>query len=276
MKPGTRRRASRASMLAGALLFVVGVGIRMGMVPAGGVAGQGPSEGPSVASPEPTRVPPAPSTASVAPSAAAVPAPTLKPSASPTPAPVSPAPTPETWFADDFDTVGAWPVGNLDLLKAEVSGGVYRVIAQPVDLPVVVVAGASDGWPGADLTLSADVGLAADADASSAVGLVIEDADGTRLLALVSAGGRVMLARDSMESFDVVASGSIPAPSGRIHLGLELASGRATVTIDGSPIAAATATLDPAFVGLAFWASGTRTRFEVDSYGVWSSPRDPA
>lgn len=37
-----------------------------------------------------------------------------------------------------------------------------------------------------------------------------------------------------------------------------------------------TATLNPAFVGLAFWATGTRTRFDVDTYRVWRTPRDPA
>lgn len=259
-------------MLAGVLLFVAGTGIRMSVAPAAGVTGGEPA----VASASLTPVPSARSAASVAPSFAMTPAPPSDlPPASMT-APPTPSPSLEMWFADDFNAAAAWPVGDLGLLRASVSDGVYRVVARAADLPVVVIAGAGDGSPGADVTLTAELVFAADADASSAAGLVLEDADGTRLLALLTASGRVTLAGDSMESFDIVASGSIPTVSGRIGLGLSLASGRATVTVDGAPIASAKATLNPAFVGLAFWAAGTRTRFDVDTYRVWRTPRDPA
>ncbi len=198
---------------------------------------------------------------------------------------VSPAPTPATdppaesspapsaagtlWFADDFDAEGAWPIGPLDWATTSMAGGLYRIDAQPTDLPVFITGATGEGSPGSALTVKVNLALSPDADPATSVGTVIEDAAGERIVALVLADGRVALLRDSIESLDLIASGAIPPPTGMIELSLTLSDGSAVVSVDGESVATAQTSIVPISFGLAVWAASHPTSIDVDSYAIW-------
>jgi len=261
-----RRTISIASMLSGVVLFVAGLGVRAGVIPisVGGTSSPAPSDGVAVMAPSPVSS----VTALVGdPSAAA---PSVPPSTPASP-PASPSPSAdgaELWFADDFDTVAAWPDGKLDWATTSIADGHFRIDARETDLPFFIMAAAGEGAPGSSVSVTANLSIAARAEPASAAGIALEDADGTRLLALVSADGRVSLFRDSIESFDGVASGSVVAPTGVFELTLALGGETATVSLDGNQIASARATLETIRVGLGVWAVGGPATIDVDSYRV--------
>lgn len=260
-------------MVLGATIMAAGLGIRVGVIPVNfgdGSGGQQPSGGLGSGGPGATSA-----TAVAAPS---VPAASSRPSATPpgtpeaTPAPSSLA-SPEAgtpWFADDFDAVAAWPVGALDWLTADVAGGLYHIVAQPTDLPVVVMAAAGEGSPGPTVRVTALLAIGANADPATGAGLALEDAAGARLLAMVSRDGRVTLLRDSIESLDLLASGSVSPPAAAVELTLSLGAGTAVVSVGGIPVASARATLSPTGVGLVVWAVGGPAAIDVDAYRVWA------
>ena len=281
-KPRTARTArtalGRLSMLAGTALMAGGLALRLGVVAVPGV-GPDASPGPvAVASAlPPDASTPMPDPASPAPS---TPAPTAAPTLAPTPAPTpTPSATPDitappgvTWFADEFDTVAAWPTGDLEWLTTTVEGGRYRIEARETDLPVFVLAAAGEGSPGAGLVVSAPLEIPGSADSRSAAGIVLEAADGTRLVVLLGVDGRVSVYRDSLEAFDGLASGTIDPPAGLVDLRVTLADGVVTATVDGRPVVSAQAAIEPVAVGLAVWAVGGPATVSVDRYEVWSLP----
>jgi hypothetical protein len=246
-------------MVLGAVLVVAGLAIRAGIVPVtigGGPGGPQPSGGTTitilVGSPVPAVASPA------TPIATSVPDELASPAA-------------ETlWFADDFDTVAAWPVGQLDWLTTAVEGGTYRIDAQPTDLPVVVMAAAGEGSPGRAVIVIVELAIAPGSNPTTGAGLAVVDAVGTRFLALVAADGRVSLLRDSIESLDLLASGSTSAPVGTVGLGLSIGAATTTVSVDGIPVTSAQASIAPNAVGLAVWAMGGPATIDVDTYRVWS------
>jgi len=263
-------------MVLGATVMAAGLGIRIGVIPInfGGGSG-GPQPSGSLASGGPgatpagalaSRVP----QATLAPTATAATAapPTVPPTPTPTPTPAPEAGT--QWFADDFDAIAAWPVGALDWLTADVAGGQYHIVARPTDLPVFVMAAAGEGSPGPTVRVTALLAIGADADPATGAGLALEDAAGARLLAMVSRDGRVTLLRDSIESLDLLASGSVSPPSGAVELTLSLSAGTAAVAVDGIQVASARATLSTMGVGLAVWAVGGPAVIDVDAYSVWA------
>ena len=193
--------------------------------------------------------------------------------------PATPSATPDitappgvTWFADEFDTVAAWPTGDLEWLTTTVEGGRYRIEARETDLPVFVLAAAGEGSPGANLVVSAPLEIGGSADPRSAAGIVLEAADGTRLVVLLGVDGRVSVYRDSLEAFDGLASGTIDPPAGLVDLRVTLADGVVTATVDGRPVVSAQAAIEPVAVGLAVWAVGGPATVSVDRYEVWSLP----
>ncbi len=279
MSAGRRATLARLSMVLGAALMVAGLGIRFGVIPIALGGGSGdPQPTGSLASGGPGSTPPAVTASSVpaasgrstATSPPTSPAPAT-PDATPAPSPLASPEAGTLWFADDFDTVAAWPEGSLDWLTADVAGGMYRIDAQPTDLPIFVMAAAGEGSPGPAVRVTALLAIAADADPATGAGVAIEDAAGARLLAMVSADGRVTLFQDSIESLDLLASGSISPPSGAVELALSLSGDAAAVSVDGIPVTSARATLSPVGVGLAVWAVGGPATIEVDSYRVWAA-----
>jgi hypothetical protein len=259
-------------MLAGTGLMVGGLALRLGLV---AVPGVGPiaSHAPvAVASALPSATSaPAPDPASTAvptsgPSSAAPPASTPAPTATPA---IS-APPGVTWFADEFEAVAAWPTGDLDWLTATVEGGRYRVEARDTDLPVIVLAAAGEGSPGPDLVISAVLEIGAHAGPTTSAGIALEALDGSRLLVMLGADGRVSVYRDSIELFDGLASGTTDPPEGLVELRVTVADGVVTATVDDRPVVSAQAAIEPAGVGLAFWAVGGDATVSVDCYEVWS------
>jgi hypothetical protein len=267
-------------MLAGALLMVVGLGLRFGIVALPGPV-PGPTAGPSIPSappvvaavataavaspsPDPGNEATAPVATASATAPAAVPSPTAAPSA-------DPSPVGSLWFADDFDAVSAWPDGRLEWLTTSVRGGAYRIESTATDLPVFVFAAAGEGAPAAPLVVAAELALGP-GEPASAAGIALEAADGTRLAAMVSGDGRVTLLRDSFVQLDQLAAGSIDPPSAPVRLRLALDGEVATVSVDGVVVARAREPFEPIAVGLAVWAGGP-TRVEVLRYEVWSDAR---
>ncbi len=239
--------------------MTVGTGIRTGTIPIGfnGPGDPQATAGPYGDGPGTTQIA---SEASAAPSLATdVPAET---------APTSPG-IGTLWFADDFDAEGAWPTGPLDWVTTSVADGLYRIDAQPTDLPVIVTGSTGEGSPGSALTVSVRLAIPADADPTTSAGPVMEDAEGARIMALVLGDGRVALLRDSIESLDLIASGAITAPSATIELSITLENGAATVAVDGAELATAQTSIAPISFGLAIWAADHRTTIEVDSYAIW-------
>jgi hypothetical protein len=181
-----------------------------------------------------------------------------------------PSPPGTTWFSDEFDVVAAWPDGRLDWMTTAVRDGAYRIDAIETDLPVFVFAAAGEGAPRVPVTVAADL-VIGPGDPATSAGIVLEAADGTRLIALVSGAGRVTILRDSIEQLDEVAVGFIDPPVAPVRLRLSLDGDTASVSIDGRVVASARETLAPIGFGLAVWARGDAA-FEILRYEVWSAP----
>ena len=246
-------------MVAGAVTMTVGFGIQTGTIPlvSGGAGdplatavpyGDGPG-----ATQVASDVSPAPDPATDAPAESA---------------PVTPG-AGSLWFADEFDTEGAWPTGPLDWMTASVTDGVYRLNAQPTDLPVIVTGATGEGSPGSALTVSVSLAFPTDADPATSAGPVLQDAEGTRIMAFVLADGRIALVRDSIESLDLIASGAMSPPTGMIELSITLQSGSATVAVGGVPLATAQTSLVPVSFGIGVWAASRPATIDVDSYEIW-------
>lgn len=245
-------------MVAGAITMTVGFGVRAGTIPigSGGVGDPLATAGPYGDGPAATEV-----ASDVSPA--------------PDPATEAPAESDPTtpgvgtlWFADAFDTVGAWPTGQLDWVTTSVADGLYRIEAQPTDLPVILTGTTGEGSPGTALTMSVRLAIPTDADPATSAGLVMEDAEGTRIMALVLRDGRVALLRDSIESLDLIASGAITPSSAMIDLSISLVNGSATVSADGEALASAQASIVPISFGLAVWAASKPATIDVDSYAI--------
>lgn len=274
----TRTALGRLSMLAGTGLMAGGLALRLGVV---AVPGVGPDASPGpvaivTVSPPATSIPAPDPVSTAVPTPASTSEPTSAATPASTPAPtVTPAitdPPGATWFADEFEAVAAWPTGDLDWLTATVEGGRYRVDAQETDLPVIVLASAGEGSPGADLVVSAVLEIGAHTNAVTSAGIALEALDGSRLLVMLGADGRVSVYRDSIEVFDGLASGTTDPPAGLVELRVTVADGVVTATVDGRPVVSAQASVEPAGVGLAFWAVGGDATVSLDRYEVRSLP----
>jgi hypothetical protein len=261
-------------MLAGTGLMAGGLALRLGVVAVPGVGPVASHAPVAVASAlPPATSAPAPDPASTAvPTSEPTPAPTSATTPAPTATPVITAPPGVTWFADEFEAVAAWPTGDLDWLTAKVEGGRYRVDAKETDLPVIVLAAAGDGSPGADLVISALLEIGAHASPRTSAGIALEALDGSRLLVMLGADGRVSVYRDSIEVFDGLASGTTDPPEGLVELSVTVADGVVSATVDGRPVVSAQAAIEPVGVGLAFWAVGGDATVSLDRYEVWSLP----
>jgi hypothetical protein len=256
------------SMIVGAVLFVGGIAMRAGVLgPVRAAVAPTPSapSGSVIAQATPTaRIVTPPPT--VAPTAIATPTPTSFPTPTPTATPTAGG---ELLFADDFDTQAAWPTGKVTGGKARYAGGWYVVDLTPIDLPGYITCAAGDGPLPAGLTIEATMTLAGrDAQA----GLFVADATpGTRIGVLLSASGRVTIVRDSLESFDVLGSGSTNAPSGPVRLTLVVGPTGTTAMVDGQAVASIRERLKPASFGLVIWAQTATGAVRVDHFEVRST-----
>ena len=234
------------SLVAGLVLMLAGAGIRAGVIPlapAGGPSGEpgqsfGPAGGGSGDSAEPT--------ISV---------------------------DPDLWFADAFDTVAAWPTGSQGSLELAYVDGRYRVTGAAADLPEYVIATTGGATPGPDVSVEAVVtvvdGMAA---GGSGFGLEASDGAGTRLAVLIDAGGHVALLRDSTESLDLLASGTVPPSSGSRLVRLVFSAEGLAVYVDEALVTSTTEALLPAEFGLAVWPTDPSTVFWADDYRVIIQP----
>ena len=247
-----RARLSRRGMTLGVAMMLGGAILRFGAVPIGLGAGAG----------DPAASPTADPVSGASPVATEG-------------SPTGPPDVAELWFGDDFTTEAAWPVGDLGLVVATVAAGRYVVDTEPVDLPVTIVAAAGDRAPDASRSVAIQVGVAfASGDPATSAGPILEDVTGARLMVLLSADGRVGLYRDSIESFDLLASAAIAPPSGVVTVGLLLDGEAATVLLDGAAVTSAVTSLVPVAVGLAVWSPFAPARVAFEAYRVWSSPPD--
>jgi hypothetical protein len=238
-------------MVLGSALMLGGAILRFGAVPLGWAAG----------SPDPGS---SPSPASAGDQATSPPAALASPDDLPDDA--------DLWFADDFIAEGAWPIGDLDLVVASISSAGYVLEADLADLPVVIVAAAGEGSPGGggrSVTVQVDVTFGP-GDAGVSAGPILEDAPGSRLMVLASADGRVGLYRDSVESFDLLASASVAPPEGALTVGLTLDGGTALVIADGVAVTSAAVSAEPVAVGLAVWSPFGAATVSFGGYRVWS------
>ena len=272
-----RAKWSRLMMVLGIASMVVGIWIRLGSgglpSPCGSECGPGPTPTSAVALASPSAgpgvtAPPATAAPVATPVATPLPAPTVPP-ATPT---VSPTVAPEPgalWFGDDFDQVAAWPDGALDWMTTSITGGQYRIAAQVTDLPVVVMAAAGEGSPDGRILVAMRLTLPPGTDADAGAGLVLETVAGELLIVIVFANGRVSLLRDSIESLDQLASGTINPPAGPVDLTLSLGDGAAIAVVDGSQVASARLAFVPIGFGIAVWTPLKPATMDVDHYRVW-------
>lgn len=251
-------------MVVGAVLFVAGLAMRGGVLGPARAASPTPApSGAAIALATPTG-----SAVTLEPTLAPTPAPTLAPTSPPTLAPTSSPLLPTTnpadlLFADDFATEAAWATGTVSGGKARYADGWYVVDLVPIDLPGYLTPAAGDG-PLPD-TITVDVTLTI-AGADARVGPFAADASGTRIGAFLSAAGRVTIFRDSLESFDILASGSTTAPTGPVRLTLVLGPAGTLALVDGHPVATVREHLAPASFGLAIWAQTDPGTLKVDRF----------
>jgi hypothetical protein len=234
-------------MVVGAVMFVAGLAMR------GGVFGP-------VRAAIPTVAPSAEVVSAATPTLAPT---TLEPTLAPTSALVPTSPSVDLLFADDFTTEAAWASGNVTGGKARYADGWYIVDLVPIDLPGYLTPAAGDG-PLPD-TITVDVTMTV-AGADAKAGAFVADATGTKIGVLLSADGRVTIFRDSLESFDVLASGSTTASTGPVRLTLVVGPAGTLALIDGHPVTTIRDRLAPASFGLAIWAQTAPGTLNVDRF----------
>ena len=242
---------SRVSMVFGAVLLAAGLGVRMSAC-AAGTGAVGPTAtlaAPSVAPPSVAVAPP-----SVAPPSVAV----APPSAAP-PSDRSPL------FADEFDAEAAWPTGDLGPLVTRYENGRYVVDAEPVDLPVYLVP-VAEGLAG-QRSLRVEVTMELPAGAAGA-GVFASDGSGLTYGLLADGAGRVLLVRDTMESFDVLATGSVPAMTGSVVVSLLVEPDRIAGHVGGTPVVTVAGSLIPSTFGLFVWTQQDRATIVFDRFEV--------
>jgi hypothetical protein len=230
---------SRLSMVLGAVLLGTGALVRMG-VSAADTGVVGPTA--TVTAP-PSVAPPSVAPPSVAPPSASV-APLL--------------------FADEFDTEAAWPTGDLGPLVTRYENGRYVVDAEPIDLPVYLVP-VAEGLAGHG-SLRVEATLELPAGAASA-GVFASDGAGLIYGLLADGDGRVLLVRDTMESLDVLATGSVPA-TGSVVVALLIEPDRIVGHVGGVPVVTAAASLVPSTFGLLVWTQQESATIAVDRFEV--------
>lgn len=229
-------------MVLGAVLLGTGALVRMGASAADpGVVGPTPSVT-APASVAPASVAPA----SVAPSSDAL------PSASPA-APL---------FADEFDTAAAWPTGDLGPLVTRYESGRFVIGAEPIDLPVYLVP-VAEGLSGQrslriEATIEVPVGTASG-------GVFASDRAGLTYGLLADGDGRVALIRDTMESLDVLATGSVAA-GGSVVVTLLIEPDRIVGHVNGVPVVTVAGSLVPSTFGLVVWTQLESATIAVDRF----------
>ena len=263
---GARRLLSRLSMVVGAGLFVAGIAMRAGVLgTAHGAVGPttGAPSGAVVALATPTTkaATPAPT---IAPTPTPIPPPTPTPTPTATPPPTpTPEPSGELVFADDFDTVAAWPTGKVTGGKAQYASGWYVLSLVPIDLPVYITPAAGDGPLAKTLTVEATLALAG---SDVQAGPFVADAHDARIGVLLSVDGRVTIVRDSIESFDVLGSGSTTPPGGPVRITLVIGPSGTSALVDGHPVATVHEHLVPASFGLIVWSQTASGTVKVDHF----------
>ena len=253
---GARRLlvVSRLSMVFGAVLLGTGGLMRMGASAADtGVAGPTATLAARPSAARPSAAPASAAPASVAPPSAVAPS-GAPPSAS----------VPPLLFADEFDTEAAWPTGELGPLVTRYENGRYVVYAEPIDLPVYLVP-VAEGLAGHG-SLRVEATLELPAGAASA-GVFASDGAGLIYGLLADGDGRVLLVRDTMESLDVLATGSVPA-TGSVVVALLIEPDRIVGHVGGVPVVTAAASLVPSTFGLLVWTQQESATIAVDRFEV--------
>ena len=254
-RPRARRIRSAVSTVLGAGLLVFS-GSRLVL----GLAGGG-FEPPDV-SPEPTFVGGGPAATFAGPEASVGLDQTMTPSDGPIDGSV--------WFADAFDSEGAWPTGDDGFLDATYDGGWYLLTVHPADLPVYRWA-ANEAAPGTALTVEASIVF--ETGGPTAVGLAVADAGAfNKLVVLLEPGGEWMISRDDVEAFETLMVGQAaePVTPKTVHrLRIELdGAGMVSAWLDDVELGSAAAHLEVTQFGIAAWSVEDGGRVAVDDYLV--------
>jgi hypothetical protein len=171
-------------------------------------------------------------------------------------------------FADDFDVEAAWPTGMLGDIEARYVAGAYVLAGPPIDLPVFIAPVADTPPPEGRLVIEVLLDLT---PPGARAGAFVSDEQGTRWAVLGGSDGRVIVARDTVESLDVVAAGSVAAMGGSSRLEVTVDGEGLAVTVDGRAVVSLAAALQPVEFGLAVWpvADGA---VRVDRFSVSARP----
>lgn len=241
---------SRLSMVAGLVLTVAGLSIRGGML--GMLAGGGPS----------ASAVPAPSAVAVVASPTVAPVTVASPGADPATAPpppivVDPSPAPVTAppadptalvFEDTFAFEGAWPTGQLGDLDAAYGDGLFILAGPGSELPTFIAPVAQPLAPAATVVVEAALTLEPHAEAGVYLGTTAYE----RIGAVVSADGRVVIFRESIESLDVIGTGSVVV-TGPLRLTLALDGATVSAAVDGRQVVAVALPATALDFGLVTW-----------------------
>lgn len=259
---------SRLSMVAGLVLTVAGLSIRGGVL--GVVAGGGPS----------ASAVPAPSAVAVLASPTVAPVAVASPSADPATAPpppvvVDPSPAPVTAppadaaalvFEDTFEFEGAWPTGQLGDVEATYGDGLFILAGPGSELPTFIAPVAEPLAAASAVTVEATLTLEPYAEA----GVYVGTTDFEKVGAVVSWDGRVSIFRDSMESIEVVGTGSVIV-TGPLRLSLTLDGATLSAAVDGRQVVAVALSARGLDFGLATWPTDVSVA-RIAEFRVVASP----
>lgn len=246
---------SRLSMVAGLVLTVAGLSIRGGML--GMLAGGGPSAS-AVPAPSAVAVVASPTVAPVTVAPVTVASPGADPAtAPPPPIVVDPSPAPVTAppadptalvFEDTFAFEGAWPTGQLGDLDAAYGDGLFILAGPGSELPTFIAPVAQPLAPAATVVVEAALTLEPYAEAGVYLGTTAYE----RIGAVVSADGRVVIFRESIESLDVIGTGSVVV-TGPLRLTLALDGATVSAAVDGRQVVAVALPATALDFGLVTW-----------------------
>ncbi len=248
-------------MLAGIALFAAGLTIRAGAFATSAIGPTvSPTSGPGAVIPASSPTPP------MSPSGPVGASPPVASAEAPGPTPPALG---EILFADDFATAAAWPTGPIVGATARYEDGAYVLDTHPIDLPSYVLPAAGDGPLPETLTVSATFELGGP---DARAGLVVRDVAGTTVGALLSIDGRVILIRDSFESFDVLGTGSADAGDGPIRVSISVGPDGTSVMLDSRVVVLMEERIAPVAFGIAIWSQHEPATIVVDHYEVQAAP----
>ncbi|HET7727449.1 MAG TPA: hypothetical protein VFK54_08995, partial [Candidatus Limnocylindrales bacterium] len=169
-------------------------------------------------------------------------------------------------FEDTFAFEGAWPTGQIGDVDAAYGDGLFLLAGPGSELPTFIAPVAEPLAAASTVTVEAALTLEPYAEA----GVYVGTGESERVGAVISADGRVAIFRDSIESLEVIGTGSV-AVTGPLRLTLTLHGSTVVAAVDGRQVVAVALPVRAVDFGLVTWPTDVSVA-RIAEFRVVASP----